>query len=237
MKKITVLLLALFSSFMLSIEANALSSDIVGPNVIHKEMNQALTITDILSYYETDVMILEDGYTGHGNMPGEYTITLKQSTNTKDITVYVIQNWGDLQSSQDIIAVTDYKDIYVVNSRVLTPYEIIYYIFMKTGYFENTSNFYYESQIDTYTVNVNEDNTIDVGVYQFSFRATFFTGYEATYSSTIHVVQSRQASGIILEPPQTSSDKFIDALPWIVGALLIGYFIYKKLNKQRGWNF
>jgi len=238
MRKIAMLLLALFSIFLTSIDTQA-ATEITGPSVIHKEINQALTITSILGFYDPDVMILEDGYTGHGNMPGEYTITLKKNTNTKDVTIHVIIKWGDLVNSSDVIAVTDYKDIHVVNNRVLTPYEIVYFILMTTGYFENTSYFYYEPLIDTYTTAaLNEDETITPGIYQYSFKAMFFSGYEETYSSTIYVVKARQISGVILEPPATTSDKMIKALPWIIGLGFIGYFASKKLKKMKGgWNF
>lgn len=237
MKKLTVLFLALLMIFTLQITTHANVVNIVGPSTIHKEKNQALTMTAILSFYDSDVMVLEDNYTGYGNIPGIYSIVLKQGIINKEINIHVIHNWGNLIESTDIICLTDYKDIHVVNDRILTPYEIVYYLLMSTGYFESTSQFYYESMIDTYSVAINEDGNIDVGAYEFAFKATFFTGYEATYQSNIYVVQARQISGAILQPPATRLDGIAKAIPWIAGTIILGYLLNKALKKKRSWNF
>ncbi|MCD4826537.1 MAG: hypothetical protein K8Q99_02085 [Acholeplasmataceae bacterium] len=237
MKKITVLILALLMIFTMQITSHADAINIVGPGVIHKEKNQALTMTAILGLYESDVMILEDNYTGYGNIPGIYTLTLKQNTITKEIEIHVLNDWGNLQNSTDVICLTDYKDIHIVNDRILTPYEIVYYLLMSTGYFENTSQFYYESLIDTYSGAVNEDGTIDIGMYEFSFKATFFTGYEATYHSDIYVIQAREISGSILEPPTTNADVLIKAFPWFLGVVILIYLFSKRKKKNRGYDF
>lgn len=234
MKKISVLFFAaLFVFAFTSIPVSA-ASDIDGPSVIHKEANQIFTIGVLLSMYDMDVFIETDGYTGYGNIPGEYTVVLTQGFLTKDITIIVVEDWGDLVRSNDVLYVTDYKDIYVSNDRTLSLYEIIYYIYNATNYVVTDYQFRYEELINEYHYSF-DDGVIPEGSYELTFRLTYYSGEQSTYTTLIHAVELQELSGIILEPPPTAIDKIMSAAPWVIGIGGIVYLLTHR-KKKRGFN-
>lgn len=233
-RTISVLFVAALFVFATTTSVGA-ATGIDGPSVVHKEKNQVFTIGDLLSMYDVDVFVQTDGYTGYGNVPGEYTVVLTQGYTTKDVTVVVVENWGNLTESNDVLYVADYKDIYVSNDRMLTLYEIIYYIYDTTGYVVTEYQFRYEELLDEYHSSFNEDDTIDEGSYELSFRLTYYSGEQATYSALIHVVEIQELPGIILEPPPTTIDRIMSAVPWL---LVIGAVVYLLTHRKqkRGYN-
>jgi hypothetical protein len=234
-KKISVLLFAaLMVLGFTNTTTYAASSDIEGPSVIHKEVNQVFTIGDLLSMYDMDVFIESDGYTGYGNIPGVYTIVLTQGLITKDVEVIVVEDWNNLVESNDVLYVADYKDIYVSNDRMLTLYEIIYYIYDTTGYVETDYQFRYEELVNEYHYSF-DDDTIPEDNYELTFRLTYYSGEQATYSTMIHAVKLKELPGIVLEAPPTTTDKIESALPWviIIGAIV---YLFTHRKKKRGFN-
>lgn len=211
------------------------ASDIEGPSVVHKEANQVFTIGDLLSLYDIDVFIETDGYTGYGNVPGEYTVVLTQGSLTKDVTIIVVENWGNLVESNDVLYITDYKDIYVSNDRMLSLYEIIYYIYNATSYVVTDYQFRYEELINEYHYSFDDEGIIPEDSYELTFRLTYYSGEQATYSTLIHAVELQELAGIILEPPPTAIDKIMSAAPWV---LVIGGIVYLVTHrkKKRGFN-
>lgn len=232
-KKISVLLVAALVVFAFSPKTVTAASDINGPSIVHKEANQVFTVMDLLSLYEIDVFITFDGYTGYGNVPGEYTIKLVQGSQTKDVSIIVVENWGKLAESNDVLFVTDYKDIHVSNDRMLTLYEIIYYIYDVTGYVETDYQFRYEEILDEYHYGF-EDNLIAEGSYELTFKLTYYTGEQATYSAYIKVKELQELPGIVLEPPPTQLDKIMNLLPLI---LVIGVIVYLLTHRKKKRGF
>jgi len=239
MKKISVLLLALIIVFLMTTTTTyAASSDIDGPSVIHKEANQVFTIGNLLLLYDYDVFIQDDGFTGYGNIPGEYHVILTQDGLTKDVSIIVVKSWSykttSLENSTDVLFVADYKDIYVSNDRLLSLYEILYYIYGTTKYIEIDYQFRYEEFINDYHTSFNEDGTINQGVYELSFRLTYFSGFQASYSALIHTKEIIVA-GIIIAPPASGVEVFMkNYLPWIIGGTVVFYLF--KHRKKRGFN-
>lgn len=233
-KKISVLFIAALTVFTFSQTNVYAASDIIGPSVIHKEENQVFTIGNLLQMYDSDVFIETDGYTGHGNVPGEYTVVLTQGFITKNVTIIVIEDWGNLERSNDVLFVANYKDIYVSNDRLLSLYEIIYYIYDSTGYVETDYQFRYEELIDDYHYSF-DGGIIPEGIYEFTFRLTYFSGEQSTYSALIHTVEIQALSGIILEPPPSDIDRVMSVIPWLIGLFGIGYFL-THIKKKRGFN-
>ncbi len=235
-KKISVLIIAAIMMFQITyIKVAAASTDILGPSVIHKEENQVFTIGQLLQLYESDVFIETDGYTGYGNIPGEYTVVLTQGFNTKYISIVVVEGWGNLGRSNDVLFVADYKDIYVANNRMLTLYEIIYYIYDVTNYVETDYQFRYEELIDEYHYSF-DSGIIPEGSYEFTFRLTYFSGEQATYSTAIHTIEIQELSGIILEPPPSGMDQIMSYVPWLIGIAVIVVVAKYYLPKKRGFN-
>lgn len=234
-KKISVLLYAALIVFAFTFTSSSAVADIEGPSVIHKEANQVFTVMELLSMYEMDVFIENDGYTGYGNVPGDYTITLTQGLHTKEVTIVVVENWDALVESNDVLYVADYKDIYVSNNRMLTLYEIIYYIYATTGYVVTDYQFRYEEILDEYHYSFDDDGTIPEGSYEVTFKLTYYTGEQDTYTTHIKVVEIKELPGIILEPPPTTIEKVMSALPWLIGIGAIVYFLTHR-KKKRGYN-
>lgn len=234
-KKISVLIIVALTLFTISnTKVYAASTDISGPSVIHKEKNQVFTIGDLLKLYDNDVFIDEDNFTGYGNVPGEYIITLIQGFETKDVTIVVVEDWKQLSRSNDILFVTDYKNIYVSNNRNLTLYETIYYIYDTTGYVETDYQFRYEELLDEYHSSF-EDGIILPGSYQMIFRLTYFSGLQSTYSVSIHTIEIQELAGIILEAPPNTMDKIMSKLPWLLG-IGVAVYLLTHIKKKRGFS-
>lgn len=233
-KKISVLLIAAITVALFSLTTVYAASGINGPSVIHKEANQVFTVGTLLSMYDMDVFIKTDGYTGYGNIPGEYTIVLTQGTLEKNVTIVVVEDWGKLENSNDVLYVADYKDIYVSNDRILSLYEIIYYIYSATDYVETDYQFRYEELVDEYHYALlNDDGTVPEDTYELTFRLTYYSGEQNTYSALIHAVELQELPGTILEPPPTAFESIMAALPWILGVFAVFYLL--KHRKKRGF--
>lgn len=231
-KKIPVLLVAaLLLLLQFSTMVYAAAPGIDGPSSIAKEANQVFTVGDLLSLYDMDVFIESDGYTGYGNVPGDYTVVLNQGALTKDVTITVVDSWGNLEDSNDVLFVTDGKDIYVANDRALSLYEIIYYIYGTTGYVITDYQFRYQEILDEYHYSFDDEGIIPEGSYELTFRLTYYSGQQATYSAMIHTVELQELPGTILEPPATFMDKIMTAIPWILGAAFIFYLLK---NRKKG---
>lgn len=233
MKKISVLMSILLIFCLSTITTYASTSDISGPSVIHKEANQVFTISDLLSLYDRDVFIYHDDYTGHGNVAGEYIITLYQGEHTKDVLIVVIDKWGSLQTSTDVLFVTDYKDIYVANDRYLSLYEILYDIYGSTGYIDTSYKFRYQELTDTYHDNFNDDGVINSGAYELSFNLTFYNGNQASYYTKIYTKEII-VSGVLIEAPPTIFDKGVAIFPYVIVIAGVIYLLRHR-KKKRGF--
>lgn len=210
------------------------STDILGPSIIHKEANQIFTIMDLLELYDDmDVFATDDGFTGNGNIPGEYTVILSKGFEEKAVTIVVIEDWGNLLQSNDIRFVADLKDIYIVNDRYLTPYEIIYYIYDSTGYVETDYTFTYEIILDEYS-SAFVDGIIPEGTYEHNFRLNFFSGEQKSYRTYINTIELPEVPGVVLSPPPTAIEQLMGLIPVIIVGVLL-YIGYKKLRSKRGF--
>lgn len=228
---ITLLCLILTLSFN---NVYAADDDIIGADIIHKEKNQIFTISQLLNMYESDVFIESDSYTGYGNIPGEYIVTLTQGFNRKDVIIKVVNDWGNLEQSNDVLFISDYKDIHVSNNRILTLYEIIYYLYDTTEYVISDYQFRYEELTDEYhNATLQEDGTIPEGNYNIIFRLTYFSGLQSSYSVNIHVIELEELSGVILEPPPTTIDRVMKAAPFLLVSGLIIYLIKNRKPKNK----
>jgi len=225
----------------LSMKVNASSTDIIGADVIHKQSNQILTMTDILGMYSSSlgaVIMIEDNYTGYGNILGSYDIMLYATDGvtavTKTATVIVVANLGNVQ------AVTDYKNIHVRTDQNLTSSEIVY-VLQNTGYVDITATTQMAIIEDTY-----HGNEETPGAYTFEFRLVNSAGLDMIYSSQIIVSDD----GIDFVPDYTfeAPPGLLDIIwagfvktvrDWWLVFAIIGGFIwflrYKKKHKKGGF--
>jgi len=236
MKKIAVLVLLALIILTSSMTTYAIGTDIVGPDVITKEANNILTITDILSLYQSDVgsiILSEDNYTGYGNILGVHTISLYASNGTiaatKNVEIYVVADLGNVQ------CVTDYKDIHVKIDQILTPSEIVYTL-ENSGYIEITTTTQMLILSNTYT-----ENAETPGVYLFEFRLVNSAGLDQTYSSQIFVSDSNDlfVPDVVFVPEASAADQIFNFIINIIIFLIVAYVsylayqAYKKHKKNR----
>jgi len=234
MKKITVLVLLILSILAGSLKVNASSTDvIIGPDVIHKQSNHILTVSSILSLYSSSlgqVQILEDNYTGYGNILGSHSMVLTatdgQNQINKSIEVIVISELGNVK------AVTNYKDIHLKNTQILTPSDIVY-VLEKTGYIVITSTTQMMILENTYT-----ENASNAGQYLFEFRLVNSAGVDQVYSSIINVSNDDNLfiPDITFEAPASAFSmiwKFIVSIFYLAVFLFVGYALYKLVTKPR----
>lgn len=233
MKKIAVLVLLALSILTTSMTTYAISTEIVGPDVITKQANSILTITDILSLYRSEIgsiILSEDNYTGYGNILGLHTISLYASNGeiaaTKHIEIYVVSELGNVQ------CVTDYKDIHLKTTQILTPAAIVY-VLQNTGYIEITSSTQMMILSNTYT-----ENSDVAGQYLFEFRLVNSAGLDQTYSSQIFISDSNNlfVSDIVFVPEPSiivsAFDFILDVIIFVVLVVLVVWGV-KKFKKKR----
>lgn len=234
MKKITVLVvLVLISMFAFTKTTYASSTDIIGPDIIHKQANSILTVADILSLYSSThgvVGIAEDNYTGYGNVLGDHTMQLYVSDGTivftKNITIAVVQTLGNVK------AVADYKNIHLKSDQLLTVSDIVY-VLERTGYVQITATTQMLIISDTYSANKSTP-----GTYTFEFRLVNSAGLDQIYTSMIYVSDGADlfVPDVIFEAKPTvwtqiwSVATSVFYLAVFVG---IGYVIYKVVSKPR----
>jgi len=233
MKKLTVLVLLLFSMIAGSLQVNASSTGITGPDVIHKQYNHILTVGDILSLYSSElgyVQVIEDNYTGYGNVIGTHGVTLFATNGTleasKQVQIIVIGELGN------VTAVTNYKDIHLKTTQILTASDIVY-VLEKTGYIQITSTTQMMILSNTYS-----ENSGTAGQYLFEFRLVNSAGIDQVYSSIINVSSNENlfVPDIVFEAPPSIWSKVATAVTSLLYLALFGllaYGVYKVVTKPR----
>lgn len=236
MKRISVLVLLFLITLTGSLKTMASSTGIIGPDVIHKQQNHIVTIADILGLYRSSlgqVQVILDEYTGYGNIVGPHAITLQatdgETTVTKDLTVIVIPELGN------VIAVSDYKNIHVKKTEVLTPGEIIY-ILSNTGHIEITATTQMMILSNTYT-----GNEGTVGQYVFEFRLVNSAGVDLIETVYVYVTEDTNMfiPDIIFVPPQSDLSKILNLFITLAVLGAFGFIMYKgykivtKKNKKK----
>lgn len=232
MKKIAVLALFIMSILASSIQVNASSTGIIGPSVIHKEQNKILTIADIVDLYTSDlgvIQVSDDQYTGFGNIIGSHWIQLFSTDgtthSTKDVEIIVIPVLGN------VLAVTDYKNIFIRTNQILTPSQIVQ-ILENTGHLEITSTTQMMMITNTYSTSAEIP-----GIYFFEFRLVNAAGVNTIFSSIITVSEEDDPfiPDIVFEaPPSFISRAWRSVEPFVyLGAIIIGTYLFIKHKKNR----
>jgi len=232
MKKIAVLALFILSILASSIQVNASSTGIIGPSIIHKEQNKILTIADILDLYTSTlgvIQVADNQYTGYGNILGSHFIQLFSTDGSthaiKDVEIIVVPALGN------VLAVTDYKNIYLRTNQVLTPSQIVQ-VLENTGHLEITATTQMMMLSNTYT-----ENASTPGIYLFEFRLVNSAGVNAIYSSVITVSEEDDPfiPDIVFEAPPSILNRFWRFIePFVyIGIAIAGASIYIKHKNKR----
>ena len=220
MKKLIIMLIG-FSALIAPMSMTyAVGEEIAGPDVVFKQADKILTITNILDLYSSelgDITVESDAYTGHGDVPGNYAVTLGVSETevTKDISVNVRQTIGP------VIAVTVTAGSYEI---------ILQYIVV-------TSSTQITVLTNTYTANASAP-----GNYTFEFYLATTSGVEETYLVTLQVNDTETLNPDIVldEPTAPAADTMhpiakAGSIALVVSAsVALLAFIGSKITKKRG---
>lgn len=224
MKKLALLLILFSLIFFTPQQVHASGASIIGPDTIHKQSNAILTMGDIVEMYSSSlgiIQVMEDGYTGKGNILGTHLITLFATNGTdhayKTISVIVIPELGPVK------AVGDSKNIYLRTTQVLAPEQIVR-VLEKTGHITITSTTQMMTLTNTYV-----GNEETPGQYLFEFRLVNSAGVDMVYSSIIRVV----ADGALFVPdipivftPRRGSVTLSTAFNIAIAVGLIAFFMW-----------
>lgn len=209
---------------------------IIGPDLIQKQQNQVLTISDILVLYSSnvgEVFIQEDDFTGNGAVIGIYEIELIASNGSeqalKTIEIQVLSLIG-----YKVRAVTDQVNIHISKANKLSPIDIVN-VHNKTRVLTLNSTSQIEVLSDDYT-----DNNNTAGTYLFEYRIMDASGLDKTVSSYITVYDSeRLENPITVIPPREKSDLFkkigntITSILILATAIVAGLFAYRILRRKK----
>lgn len=238
MKKFLALILIILGAFTFGLRVDASEEGIVGPDVIYKQYDKVLTMSTIKDLYTASeaITVTYDEYTGYGNIPALYDVTLTSGEFTKDIVISVRQTLGE------IIAVTlqnsEYT-IHVYKNEILSPQDIIN-VLVRINYITVNSTTHISSLTNTYS-----ENASAPGTYVFEFRLATTSGLEDIYQVNLRVTNTEELTPDILIEPLPKINVFAlifsgDALlAFVLIALMIIvvilYFNHKKKkNKKRG---
>jgi hypothetical protein len=234
MKKIIIVMLILLSSLSLGISAAAAEGDpIIGPDVIYKQYDKVLTMSTIKSLYTAgeDIEVTYDEYTGYGNIPAMYDVTLTAGEQTKDIIISVRQTLGN------VIAVTYQNEEYTIHvyKNVLLEFEDIKDILVRINYITVTST----TQLFTLTNNYTE-NASAPGNYTFEFMLATTSGYEEIHEINIRVTNSEELTPDIVIQPNPRVNIFVAfdgemLMGLLILIIIIILLVYRlKHRKKRG---
>ncbi len=235
MKKILILILLLLPLLLLTPGKIYGAEEINGPDVIYKQSDKVLTMTTIKSLYSYDtgtIEVLEDNYTGYGNISGIYDVKLGVASTafTKDIQISVRKTIGD------VIAVTQINDAYTIHmykNKSLTLNEVVK-VLENVQYIVVTSTTEIQILTDTYT-----DNYDSPGLYVFEFYLANTSGFESEYTVNIKVNNSEKLlPDILVVDDRTAFWSNLGSIATILasGAILLValLFVMKYSNKRKG---
>jgi hypothetical protein len=204
MKKITLIILLLLSiMFCITPEIHASDPpEITGPDTIYKEKDRVLTMTQILALYSSDggdVIAVEDNYTGLGDVPGIYPITLgiDGELSEKEVSVSVRSTIGN------VIAVTETEDAFTIHmhkNHTLTANQIVD-VLVNIQLIVVTSGTEITIMTNTYS-----DNADAPGIYSFEFHLATTAGTEEMHTIALKVNDTEQLlPDIVVEEPTSTT--------------------------------
>lgn len=226
-------MLVILSSLSMGISSFAAEGDeIIGPDVIYKQYDKVLTMSTIKALYQApaEIEVTYDEYTGYGNIPALYDVTLTSGELTKDIVISVRQTLGN------VIAVTYQNEEYTIHvyKNVLLEFEDIKDILVRINYITVTST----TQLFTLTNNYTE-NASAPGNYTFEFMLATTSGYEEIHEINIRVTNSEELlPDIVIQPnPRVSVFVAFDGemlMGLLVLIIIIIVLVYKLKHRKRG---
>lgn len=241
MKRLILALLIVIVAFLATFQkVYAYEGSIEGPEVIFKDKNRILTMSEIRGMYSSlngPITVTEDGdgYTGHGDIPGIYTIELTDGVELREIKISVRNTIGPITA---VSMVNDQYTIHVYKSTILTNQDIVT-IMERINVIQRTSSTVINILSNTYAENANAP-----GIYSFEFRIATASGIEQIHTVKIMVSNSNELTpDIELPKTETGNTKFIKTLSnileitgyavVIIIILFIGSKVFKLAHRKK----
>lgn len=233
MKKILILLMFLSVLFIVPNEVHALEQ-IHGPDIIYKQKNKIITIDDVVKIYylnDYEISVINDTFTGYGNVIGTYAVTIQATKDasiiTRDISIKVIESLPKLILMGDV-------DLYVHPDTTLSATDIRTAL-KNTGQITIPVGSAFEIITDTYSANPGIN-----GVYNYDFKIISPSGTIQTIESKIYVSEELNDFNT-LEPVESSGggSNFMDSvldfgsgLVLIFVIIILGYIVIKIFKRK-----
>jgi hypothetical protein len=208
----------------------AIDDDIIeGPDIIYKQDDRVLVMSDIIdlfSYQDNELIILNDAYTGYGDIPGIYQVTVAAAddeTIFKTFSISVRNYIGDITA---VILEDETYTIYVSKDKELEKTDIID-VMVNINVITVTSQTQVNYLSDNYS-----DNSNAPGLYTFEFRIATTSGIEETYLMNILVSNSDTLIPDLEldpEPSWVSQNATIIFLGILISASI--FILIKKVKK------
>lgn len=211
MRKIFTLLILILTITSASGTALAVDlGDIVGPDVVYKENNEIVGITDIISLYSSVGGIIyadEDEYTNNGHILGDHRVLLKTTDGitekSKEINVKVTVNKipdvmvGEVsENAFKLVGISSTKYyFYTTNTKTITS-ELIAETLMNLGHLNIVKPMQRQILEDEYT-----ENKSEAGTYSYVFRILDASGSIKNITSSIYVIEVSDWDDFIPDTP------------------------------------
>jgi len=199
MKKIITSMIILILLITLLAKPVYAVGNIVGPDVVYKDINEIVTVSDIVNLYSSDggtILVGDDGFTGKGHLIGNYNVTLIATDGliekTKEITVSVRTNaipdvTVDNTTSNifKMVGKSSTGFVFVTHVNHLITIEIIRDTLINLGELSVVEPSSRSIILNTYT-----DNYDVAGTYSLNFRIMDATGTVQSFNTQIRVLGS-----------------------------------------------
>lgn len=250
MKKLVLIMFLLVSIMVVGIQPVFAVGDIVGPDIIYKDSNEIVSISDITSLYTSTggvVIPHEDGFTGKGNIVGEHEIVLKATDGLLDKfkTVKVIVTNNKIPDIDDknlfsLVGKTTSSNsfVFVTLQDKTINLELIRDTLIALSQISIVEPSSKQIITDTYS-----DNKTTPGTYDFNFRILDSTGVIRNINTKIKVLQISE-DWIPLDPIVTPGiidinfDFISVIISWVIAVLVfigvIFVFIYSARKFKKG---
>lgn len=222
----------LFLAMVKTVPTYASDIDLIGPDVIYKQTDRYLVMSEILPLYSSssgDIEVLSDAYTGYGDIPHIYQVLLgvEGTEISRLIEISVRQTIGE------VIAVTKTDDLFTihVNKDVTLSVTNIREILVNVQMIQVTSTTILKELTNTYKVNSGSP-----GNYIFEFRLISLNGVEEFHTINIKVSNSDQlVPDDIIDPEPSSGQSLRGGLYVLAFVVILGIAIsIKSKKKKRG---
>jgi hypothetical protein len=195
MKKILITFIMLIALISVSASPVYALGEITGPDIIYKENNEIVSITDIKALYSSSggaIIVEEDGFTGKGHIPGEKTVLLKATDGfaekTKEITIIVTYNKIPDDGTDNLfkmVGKTSDSFVFVTNVSKTVTIEKMRDTLISLGLLSVVEPSSKNIILDEYT-----ENKTETGSYTLNFRIMDATGQIKTFYTTVIVLGS-----------------------------------------------